>query len=128
MDQTPVEPSIAPETKLQGLKKYRHAAYAFLILNIIYLALFMAFLPPFDLGITGYVYFSAYVGVMGLLTWFLFRGARILAMILFGIYALRSVISIYTLITGEAFVAVPYVLPCLILSCYFLGRAIWDWS
>ena len=32
------------------------------------------------------------------------------------------------IIRGDVFPAVPYLLPCLILSFYLLGRAAWDWQ
>ncbi|MBI4383766.1 MAG: hypothetical protein HY579_06995 [Nitrospinae bacterium] len=108
-------------------KKFRQAGYGFFALNMVYLVLVYAFLPPFNLGAKGFVYAGAYVLFMAALAYFVYRGFRRLTLILAVIYGLRSVVSVYTMIRGEAFMAVPYVLPCLIITFYVLARAVWDW-
>lgn len=109
------------------LKKYHHAGWGFLAVNATYLLLAYIFLPPFSLGATIYLYGGAFLLLVGICSWFVFRGARKLTLILTIIYAARSLISIYTLVRGDSFAAVPYVLPCLLLTVYILGRAVWDW-
>lgn len=118
-------PLSRPEPPHAG--KYRQAGYGFLVLGLAYLVLVYIFLPPFNLGSSAFVYAGLYAALMGVLAWFIFRGSRGLTLVLAVIYAARSLVSIYTLIKGEAFVAVPYVLPCLLATFYVLGRAVWDW-
>lgn len=112
---------------MSDVKKVHQAGYGFLVLNAIYLLLVYIFLPPFGLGASVYLYGAAFLLLTGVFSWFIYHNARKLTLVLAIIYGLRSLISIYTLIRGEAFVAVPYVLPCLLLTTYLLGRAVWDW-
>lgn len=110
-----------------GGKKFRQAGYGFFALNMAYLVLVYAFLPPFNLGAKGFAYAGMYVLFMAALAHYVCRGFRKLTLVLAVIYGLRSAVSVYTLIRGEAFVAVPYVLPCLMITFYVLARAAWDW-
>lgn len=112
---------------MSHLKKFHQAGYGFLVMNAIYLLLVCIFLPPFNLGATVYLYGGAFLLLVGVCSWFIYRSARKLALVLAIIYGARSLISIYTLIRGDSFAAVPYVLPCLLLTTYILGRAVWDW-
>lgn len=110
------------------LKKYRLAGYGFLGLNLIYIAIFFVFIPPFFIDLAkGVLYAISFVVLFGALAVFVSMGYRKLAIVLAAIYALRSAFSIYTLVMGEAFAAVPFVLPCLLLTFYLLGRAAWNW-
>ena len=86
-------------------------------------------MPPVDLAMSKLVYggFSAFFIVSLIFTPFILRGKKILVRILVLIYGGRAVFSIYSLINGGVFPAVPYLLPCLILTFYLLGRAAWDW-
>ena len=111
-----------------ALEKYRLAGYGFLILNLIYIAVFFVFIPPFFIELVkGIAYTLSFVVLFGVLAVFVSKGYRKLVIVLAIIYGVRSAISIYTLGTGEAFAAVPFVLPCLLLIFYLLGRAAWDW-
>ncbi len=110
------------------LKKYRLAGYGFLGLNLIYIAIFFVFIPPFFIDLAkGVLYAISFVVLFGALAVFVSMGYRKLAIVLAAIYALRAAFSIYTLVMGEAFAAVPFVLPCLLLIFYLLGRAAWNW-
>ena len=112
-----------------GLKKYRHAAYGFLLLNLIYVLLFYVFPPPFDLGLLERTIITVLLVVLiAVLAYFIYKGNKKLAIVLAVVYAARfAVILIVTLITGTFIESVPYVLTCLILTFYMLGRAAWDW-
>ena len=112
---------------MSDLKKYRQAGQGFLVMNLTYVLLVYIFLPPFNLGATLFLYFAAFLLVVVVCSWFIYRGSKKLALVLAIIYAARSLVSIYTLLRGEAFTAVPYVLPCLLVTFYLLGRAAWDW-
>ncbi|MBI4389823.1 MAG: hypothetical protein HY580_06540 [Nitrospinae bacterium] len=117
----------AAQTGPAGGSKFRQAGYGFFALNMIYLVLIYVFLPPFNLGAKGFLYAGIYALFMAALAYFVCRGFRKVALVLAVIYGLRSVVSLYTMIRGEAFMAVPYVLPCLIITFYVLARAVWDW-
>lgn len=112
---------------MQDLKKYRQAGYGFLGMNLFYLFLVYIFMPPFNLGATGFLYAGVFLLLVGVCSYYIYRGSRKLALVLAIIYGARSLVSVYTLIRGEAFTAVPYVLPCLLITVYLLGRAAWDW-
>ncbi|MFQ5673996.1 MAG: hypothetical protein ACE5G9_12990 [Nitrospinales bacterium] len=110
-----------------NLKKYRQAGWGFLILNIIWLIVFSRFLLLMNIGAFVYVAGGFCLLLIAALAWFVGKGSRKLTFVLALIYAVRSMASIYTVATGVAFPAVPYVLPCLLVSFYLLGRAVWGW-
>jgi hypothetical protein len=111
------------------LKKYRLAGYGFLALNVLYILIALWKLPPVDPAMKKTVYTGllAFVAFALILTPFILRGKKLLVQVLVVIYGMRSVLSIYSLIGGEAFPAVPFLLPCVVVTCYLLGRAAWDW-
>ena len=108
-------------------RKFRQAGYGFFVLNLIYLGVAMFFIPPFNLGLTALPSLAAFILLLGLLTYYLLKEKKRLAKILAIIYGARSGFTAYSLITGETFQAVPFFLPCLIITFYLLGRAGWDW-
>jgi len=110
-----------------SLRKYRHAGWGFLILNTIWLVVFARFLSIMNVGAALYAGAGFCLLLIAVLAWFVGKGSRKLTLVLALIYAGRSVVSVYTVATGGAFPAVPYVLPCLFLSFYLLGRAAWNW-
>ena len=112
---------------LNRSRKYRQAGYGFLVLNLIYLGVAMVFIPPFNLGLTALLSLTAFILLLGLLTYYLLKEKKRLAQVLAIIYAARSGFTTYSLITEDTFQAVPYFLPCLIITFYLLGRAGWDW-
>ena len=107
------------------MAKYRQAGHGFFVLSTLYLIVVFIFLPSFHLDLPTVAIFWAYLLTMGVLSYFIYKGKRILALILALIFAVRSAVSIYTLIIGQVFPAVPYVLPLLLLNFYLLGRALW---
>ena len=108
-------------------RKFKQAGYGFFVLNLIYLGVAMFFIPPFNLGLTALLSLAAFILLLGLLTYYLLKEKKRLAKILAIIYGARSGFTAYSLITGETFQAVPFFLPCLIITFYLLGRAGWDW-
>ena len=108
-------------------RKFKQAGYGFFVLNLIYLGVAMFFIPPFNLGLTALLSLAAFILLLGLLTYYLLKEKKRLAQILAIIYGARSGFTAYSLITGETFQAVPFFLPCLIITFYLLGRAGWDW-
>ena len=108
-------------------RKFIHAGYGFLGLNLVYLAIAMSFIPPFNLGLSAILSLVAFVLLLGLLTYYLLKGKKMLAQVLAVIFSLRSLFSAYSLMDVSTFQAVPYLLPCLLLTFYLLGRAGWDW-
>ena len=112
---------------LNRSRKFRHAGYGFLVLNLIYLGVAMVFIPPFNMGLTALLSLTAFILLLGLLTYYLLKEKKRLAQVLAIIYAARSGFITYSLITEDTFQAVPYFLPCLIITFYLLGRAGWDW-
>ena len=108
-------------------RKFKQAGYGFLILNLIYLGVAMIFIPPFNLGLTALLSLAAFILLLGLFTYYLLKEKKRLAQVLAIIYAARSGFTAYSLITGDTFQAVPFFLPCLIITFYLLGRAGWDW-
>ena len=112
-----------------NLKKYRLAGISFLVLNVVYIIIAWWKMPPVDLAMSKLVFggFFIFLILSLIFTPFIFRGKKLLVQILALIYGGRAVFSIYSLIGGGVFPAVPYLLPCLILIFYLLGRAAWDW-
>ena len=112
-----------------GLKKYRLAGLGFFVLSVLYISIALWKLPPVDLSINWVIYSGLFIffALVLVLTPFIFRGKRLLVQILTVIYGGRAVYSIYSLIGGGMFPAVPYLLPCVILTFYLLGRAAWNW-
>ena len=115
------------ETLDRRTRKFIHAGYGFLGLNLVYLAIAMFFIPPFNLGLSAILSLVAFVLLLGLLTYYLLKGKKMLAQVLAVIFGLRSLFSAYSLMDVSTFQAVPYLLPCLLLTFYLLGRAGWDW-
>ena len=119
------------ETKpgVADLKKYRLAGVGFFVLNMLYILIALWKLPPVDTVMNEVVYagLSIFTFIILILTPLIFRGKRLLVQVLTVIYGGRAAYSIYLLIGGGTFPAVPYFLPCLVLTFYFLGRAVWDW-
>ncbi len=111
------------------LKKYRVAGYGFLVLNVIYALIALWKLPPVDatMASVAYGFLFTIIVLAVALPPFILRGNRLLVIILAIVFGGRGIFSIYSLAVGGAFPAVPYLLPCLILTCYLLGRAAWDW-
>ena len=108
-------------------RKFIHAGYGFLGLNLVYLAIAMFFIPPFNLGLSAVLSLVAFVLLLGLLAYYLLKGKKLLAQVLAVIYGARSIFSAYSLMDVSTFQAMPYLLPCLLLTFYLLGRAGWDW-
>ena len=121
--------SDAKEKVGQDFKKYRLAAVGFLVLNVVYIIIAWWKMPPVDLEMSRVVYgVLIFILILFLvLTPMIYRGQKLLVQVLTFIYGGRAVFSIYSLIGGDVFPAVPYLLPCVILIFYLLGRAAWDW-
>ena len=113
----------------QRLKKYRLAGISFFFLNMLYILIALWKLPPVDPAIIKLVYAGLliFISLVLIITPLIFRGKKLLVKILAFIYGGRAAYTIYTLLGGEVFPAVPYFLPCLIITFYLLGRAAWDW-
>ena len=109
-------------------RKFKEASYGFFFLNLIYLAVAIYFIPPFNLGLTALLSLLAFFLLLGLFTYYLLRGKKLLAQILAIIYGGRSIFTSFSLLAGDTFEAVPFILPCLLMAFYLLGRAGWDWS
>ncbi|MBT3184333.1 MAG: hypothetical protein HOG63_03035 [Nitrospina sp.] len=107
-------------------RKFMHAGYGFLGLNLVYLAIAMIFIPPFNLGLSAILSLVAFVLLLGLLTYYLLKGKKMLARVLAIIYGLRSLFAVYSLMDVSTFQGVPYLLPCLLLTSYLLVRAGWN--
>ena len=128
MENNPTDSIDIDSAKISNrLRKFRQAGYGFLVLNLIYLGLAMVFIPPFNLGLTALLSMAAFILLLGLLTYYLLKEKKRLAQVLAIIYGARSGFTAYSLITGNTFQAVPFFLPCLVISFYLLGRAGWDW-
>ena len=108
-------------------RKFTQAGYGFLGLNLAYLVIAMIFIPPFNLGVSAILSLVAFLLLLGVLTYYLLKGKRRLAQVLAIIYGARSLFSAYSLTDVSTFQAVPYLLPCLLITFYLLGRAAWDW-
>ena len=96
-------------------------------LSVLYLLIAMIFLPPFNFGVSTVLYITSFVLMIVILTILIYRGKKLLVQILAVIYGARSAFTLYSLISGDTFVAVPYLLSCLLLTFYILGRAAWNW-
>jgi FtsH-binding integral membrane protein len=121
------EDSQSTETLDLGARKFTQSGYWFLGLNLAYLAIAMFFIPPFNLGLSAVLSLVAFLLLLGVLTYYLLKGKKRLAQILAIIYGARSIFSAYSLTDVSTFQAVPYLLPCLLITFYLLGRAGWDW-
>jgi hypothetical protein len=120
------DPQSIPAVNLKS-RKFIHAGYGFLGVNIIYLAIAMYFIPPFNLGLTAVLSLVAFVLLLGVLTYYLLQGKKRLAQVLAVIFGLRSIFTAYSLMDVSTFQGVPFLLPCLLVTFYLLGRAGWDW-
>ena len=120
------DPQSIPAVNLKS-RKFIHAGYGFLGVNIIYLAIAMYFIPPFNLGLTAVFSLVAFVLLLGVLTYYLLQGKKRLAQVLAVIFGLRSIFTAYSLMDVSTFQGVPFLLPCLLVTFYLLGRAGWDW-
>ena len=119
---------LSDTTKTSGrARKFKQAGYGFLIMNLIYLVIVVKFIPALNFDMSALLSFLAYVLFMGLLTYYLLQEKKLLTQILAVIYAGRSGNAIYFLLGDNIFPAVPYFLPCLLITFYLLGRAGWDW-
>ena len=112
---------------LARLLKFKQAGYGFFLLNLIYLAVAIYFIPPFNLGLTALLSIVAFLLLLGFFTYYLLQGKKLLAQTLAIIYGGRSIFTSYSLLAGDTFEAVPFILPCLLIAFYLLGRAGWDW-
>jgi hypothetical protein len=112
-----------------GLKKYHQAGYGFLVINLIYLVLFYFFPPPFEPELLEKIILSILlVALIAYLSRLIFRGYRKVIITLAVIYGIRFIaILTFTIMSDQMIDSVPYVLTCLILSFYILGRAAWNW-
>ena len=121
--------SEATELVEPNLKKYWLAGISFLVLNVLYIIVAWWKMPPVDLAMSKVVYggFIMFLILVLILTPLILRGKKTLVQVLALIYGGRVTFSIYSLIGGNAFPAVPYLLPCVIFMFYLLGRAAWDW-
>ena len=108
-------------------RKFKQAGYGFLTMNLIYLVIVVQFIPALNFDISALLSFLAYVLFIGLLTYYLLHEKKLLTQVLTVIYAGRSGNAIYFLLGDNIFPAVPYFLPCLLITFYLLGRAGWDW-
>jgi len=121
------EDTQSTETLDLGIRKFTQAGYGFLGLNLAYLVIAMIFIPPFNLGLSAVLSLVAFLLLLGVLTYYLLKGKKRLAQALAIIYGARSIFSAYSLTDVSTFQAVPYLLPCLLITFYLLGRAGWDW-
>ena len=121
--------SEAIELVESSLKKYRLAGISFLVLNVLYIIIAWWKMPPVDLAMSKVVYggFVVFFILVLILIPLILRGKRLLVQVLAFIYGGRMIFSLYFLVGGDAYPAVPYLLPCVVLTFYLLGRAAWDW-
>ena len=123
--------NFSEETELveSSLKKYQLAGISFLVLNVLYIIVAWWKMPPVDLAMSKVVYggFVVFFILVLILIPLILRGKRLLVQVLAFIYGGRMIFSLYFLIGGDAYPAVPYLLPCVVLTFYLLGRAAWDW-
>jgi len=122
-----IEDSQSIETLDLGVRKFTQAGYGFLGLNLAYLVIAMIFIPPFNLGLSAVLSLVAFLLLLSVLTYYLLKGKKRLAQALAIIYGARSIFSAYSLTDVSTFQAVPYLLPCLLITFYLLGRAGWNW-
>jgi hypothetical protein len=121
------EDSQLTETLDLGARNFTQAGYGFLGLNLSYLVIAMFFIPPFNLGLSGVLSLVAFFLLLGVLTYYLLKRKKRLAQVLAIVYGARSIFSVYSLTDVSTFQAVPYLLPCLLITFYLLGRAGWNW-
>ena len=112
-----------------NLKKYQLAGISFLVLNVLYIIIAWWKMPPVDIAMRKAVYGGLVVFfiLVLILIPLILRGKRLLVQVLAFIYGGRMIFSLYFLVGGDAYPAVPYLLPCVVLTFYLLGRAAWDW-
>ena len=112
-----------------NLKKYQLAGGSILVFKVLYIIIAWWKMPPVDLSMSKMVYggFVVFFILVLILTPLILRGKRLLVQILAFIYGGRMIFSLYLLIGGDAYPAVPYLLACVVLTFYLLGRAAWDW-
>ena len=112
-----------------NLKKYQLAGGSFLVFNVLYIIIAWWKMPPVDLAMSKVVYggFVVFFILVLILFPLILRGKRLLVQVLAFIYGGRMIFSLYFLIGGDAYPAVPYLLVCVVLTFYLLGRAAWDW-
>ena len=112
-----------------NLKKYQLAGISFLVLNVLYIIIAWWKMPPVDIAMSKVVYcgFVVFFILVLILIPLILRGKRLLVQVLAFIYGGRMIFSLYFLVGGDAYPAVPYLLPCVVLTFYLLGRAAWDW-
>ena len=108
-------------------RNFTQAGYGFLGLNLAYLVIAMFFIPPFNLGLSAVLSLVAFLLLLSVLTYYLLKGKKRLAQVLAIVYGARSIFSVYSLTDVSTFQAVPYLLPCLLIMFYLLGRAGWNW-
>ena len=121
------EDSQSTETLDLEARKFTQAGYGFLGMNLAYLVIAMFFVPPFNLGLSAVLSLVAFLLLLGVLTYYLLKGKKRLAQVLAIVYGARSIFSAYSLADVSTFQAVPYLLPCLLVTFYLLGRAGWGW-
>ena len=123
------ENSILPDyAKSSGrARKFKQAGYGFLMMNLIYLVVVVTFIPALNFDVSAVLSFMAYALLLAFLTYYLLQEKKLLTQILALIYAGRSGNAIYFLLGDNIFPAVPFFLPCLLITFYMLGRAGWDW-
>ena len=121
------EDSQSTETLDLEARKFTQAGYGFLGMNLAYLVIAMFFVPPFNLGLSAVLSLVAFLLLLGVLTYYLLKGKKRLAQVLAIVYGARSIFSAYSLTDVSTFQAVPYLLPCLLVTFYLLGRAGWGW-
>ena len=112
-----------------NLKKYQLAGISFLVLNVLYIIIAWWKMPPVDIAMSKAIYggFVVLFILVLILIPLILRGKRLLVQVLAFIYGGRMIFSLYFLVGGDAYPAVPYLLPCVVLTFYLLGRAAWDW-
>jgi len=108
-------------------RKFKQAGYGFLMMNLIYLVVVVTFIPALNFDVSALLSFIAYALLLAFLTYYLLQEKKLMTQILALIYAGRSGNAIYFLLGDNIFPAVPFFLPCLLITFYMLGRAGWDW-
>jgi FtsH-binding integral membrane protein len=112
------------------IKKYHQAGYGFLVINLVYLGLFYFFPPPFEPDLPEKIILTILlVGLIVYLSRLIYKEYRKVTITLAVIYAFRFIaILVFTLMSDQIIDSVPYVLTCLFLTFYLLGRAAWNWK
>ena len=87
----------------------------------------ITFIPALNFDVSALLSFIAYALLLAFLTYYLLQEKKLMTQILALIYAGRSGNAIYFLLGDNIFPAVPFFLPCLLITFYMLGRAGWDW-